>query len=149
MRHILTFHQALLQWLILGTAPNLGNLNYINKGSIRCKPIHFSDSHAKFGFVQSLTLPIGINTIPRHNHAHFTPPLLEHANPNPAPKLATPLAPPVISREKTKPPTIPDHEPDHTHHQTHATAIQPSRKTLPNTKPPRTPKENLRRENTR
>ena len=101
-RHTLTFHQALLQWLILGTPPNLWNLKCINKGIVRCEPIHFSVTHSHCGFMQSLTLPIGTSTIPRHYHTHTTPPLPDHASPNPAPKSATPPALRVTSRGKNQ-----------------------------------------------
>ena len=114
-RHILAFHLALLQRLILSTPPNLWNLNCINKNIIRFEPTQYSVAHAQCGFMQSLSLPIGINTIPRHYHTHNTPSPPEHVNLNPAPKLATPPAIPVAAREKTKPPTIPHNKNPITH----------------------------------
>ena len=50
-RNILIFNQALLQWLILDTSPNLWNLNCINKDIIRGELILFPEAHARCGFM--------------------------------------------------------------------------------------------------
>ena len=108
-RHILNFHQALLQWLILGTPPDLWNLNCINKDIIRCEPIRFPEAHTRCGLMQSLLLPRGSNTIPRNSQTQHTPTLGEHSTRNTAPKRETTPALPVIPRAKNKPPTSSHH----------------------------------------
>ena len=93
----------------MGTPPNLWDLNCINMDIIRSEPIPLPEAYARCGFMQSLLLSSGNNIIPRHHQAHNNPPLIDYANPNPAPKLATPSAPIVISKKTSKPFTIPHH----------------------------------------
>jgi hypothetical protein len=100
-RHILIFHQALLQWLILGTPPNLWNITCINRDIIRGEPIHFPVAYARCGFMQSLLLPRGRNTIPRNHQTHNTPTIREHATPIPTPKKGATPALPVTHKAKS------------------------------------------------
>jgi hypothetical protein len=106
-RHVLIFHQTLLQWFILGTPPNLRSLNCINRDIIRGEPIKFSEAHARCEFMQSLNLPSGCSTIPHLHQTHNTPLIREYANPNTAPRWETVPTLPFIPRGKKKPPTIP------------------------------------------
>jgi hypothetical protein len=108
-RHIFIFHQALIRWLILGTPPNLWNIDCINKDIIRCEPIHFSESHSHCGFMQSLILPNGTNDIPHYHHTRSDTPTPEHINHNPISMPITRPVHPIPPKEKTKPPINPLH----------------------------------------
>jgi len=120
-RHILTFHQTLLKWLIMGTPPNLWDLNCINcdiiQGEQRPMRIH------------AITSPLK-----REQHYPASPPntqqstttrLRKPQSGSKACNISSPKSHLKENKQTNYYPT-PQH-PEPTQHRTHATAIRRTR----------------------
>ena len=65
-QQMLNLHQALLQWLIIGTPPELWNIQCLNTDIVTIPPISVSEHHTHVSLLQADSLPRGSPFSPTH-----------------------------------------------------------------------------------
>ena len=103
-RQYLTFHHALLAWLLFVTPPNLWELNCINTDIIRIAPIRIPERYHLCGFMQAAFLPRGTMAVPHDTNMRRSLHIAPASHPNPPPEVnsTNPTSPaPLLHNART------------------------------------------------
>ncbi len=87
-QQMLDLHQALLRWLIIGTSPDLWNIQCLNTNIITILPISIPEYHTHCSLLQSKTTH---PTLPTLSPPTLTPQTLHHLPTSPPHKQHTTL----------------------------------------------------------